>query len=209
MEVTRSHPLPALGLGTGTNMPTTKEIAWLAGLLEGEGCFVKHPCGNSIRIHLGMTDRDVVERAAKIWGKSVRGPYQPNGPLSKQGRLYKPMYTTAAGGWVAAAWMMMLYGFMGERRKARIREMLTVWRRGIQWRRNGDYKTPPECHPERPYFADKKCKSCYESTYKKTWRTANPERLERIRAYDRSRSPIRREQRRLRRLEASKQLEMK
>jgi hypothetical protein len=53
------------------------ELAWLAGLLEGEGSFIvarpATPSGRServrITISLQMTDRDVVERAHRIVGQ--------------------------------------------------------------------------------------------------------------------------------------------
>lgn len=54
------------------------EIAWMAGLLEGEGCFTaeggqrarfRYP-----RITLGMTDRDVVERASVLFDARVQAP---------------------------------------------------------------------------------------------------------------------------------------
>lgn len=46
--------------------PSRREIAWVAGLLEGEGCFDEYNKGG--RIRLEMTDRDVVVKAKKILG---------------------------------------------------------------------------------------------------------------------------------------------
>ena len=43
---------------------TIKEISWLAGLWEGEGCFSS--TGTGILMRLGMTDKDVVGNAEKL-----------------------------------------------------------------------------------------------------------------------------------------------
>lgn len=52
---------------------TVKEIAWLAGYLEGEGCFGKvkdkYP---SIRV--SATDEDDIEKVARLWMLN-RQPY--------------------------------------------------------------------------------------------------------------------------------------
>jgi hypothetical protein len=49
------------------------ELYWLAGLLEGEGSFVKGPPSrpNCPIVQLAMTDGDVVERAARLLGRGV------------------------------------------------------------------------------------------------------------------------------------------
>lgn len=51
--------------------PTETEIAWAAGLFEGEGCFnaFKRKSGKwGVQVRLGMTDREPVERFARIVG---------------------------------------------------------------------------------------------------------------------------------------------
>ena len=108
-------------------MISTKDIVWLAGLLEGEGCFSLDGNGAKSRgygklvIVLQMTDRDVVARAAKILGGPVAGPYRPK--VSR-----KEVWTTRVWCRRAASWMMTLHPLMGERRQARIQELLTHWR---------------------------------------------------------------------------------
>lgn len=105
--------------------PSTRELAWLAGLLEGEGSFGLHRKKDQERaypiISLGMTDRDVVSQAAGLMGKGLTGPY---GGL--QG--HKPWWNLTIYGAKAVAWMMTLYVLLGERRQARIREVLKYWR---------------------------------------------------------------------------------
>ena len=59
---------------------TEVQIAWMAGLLEGEGCWlINHTKKwSSPRILLQMTDEDVVRKAARITGVGkVGGPYGP------------------------------------------------------------------------------------------------------------------------------------
>lgn len=69
-----------------------------------------------------MSDEDVVKRAAKIFGVSAVYSYPPSL------RGHKPQWRCFVNGKYAVAWMMMLYEFMGERRKAKIREILAFWK---------------------------------------------------------------------------------
>ena len=64
------------------------QIAWAAGLFEGEGCMSFDD--NLARIKLSMTDKDVVERFAKIFNLKANGPYYYSGHRSH----YKPYYVT-------------------------------------------------------------------------------------------------------------------
>lgn len=104
------------------------DIAWLAGLLEGEGCFhigkrkVKDKMYKRVIISLAMTDKEPVERAAKLFNTKV---------TTYKNKRYdnKLVYKTVV--WasdVASAWMMTLYSFMSPRRKAKIAECLAVWK---------------------------------------------------------------------------------
>lgn len=109
---------------------TTAELHWLAGILEGEGCFhlqSKKSSGVYIQISMNMTDEDVVRKAQKIAGVGkVYGPYQrkaPSGAAAKQVWLWQVMKQADA-----AALMMTLYPLMGQRRQNKITELLAVWR---------------------------------------------------------------------------------
>jgi hypothetical protein len=99
---------------------TTRDIDWLAGFLEGEGCF--HSTDFDTRIIVCSTDRDVLERASMLLGSSVTIRKKPMDLERKQ------VYTTTACGSKASGWMMTLYSLMGERRKAKIKEILEGWR---------------------------------------------------------------------------------
>lgn len=113
-------------------MPETvtpaKELAWLAGLLEGEGCFTYTK--RTPQITVSMTDRDVIERIARIFHKHVF-EREPQGI----GKLR--VYGTAVHGSRAIQVMQTVYSLMGERRRTKIREVLLSWRssRGVHWRR--------------------------------------------------------------------------
>ena len=102
-------------------MLTTKSIAWLAGILEGEGHFPQPPA--QIGIALKMTDSDIVHRAAYIMGmkeSDIR-------TRKKQKPQHKDQYCIQLSGQRAAGWMMTLFTLMGERRKQQIQGALKKW----------------------------------------------------------------------------------
>lgn len=98
---------------------TSLDIAWLAGLLEGEGCFSTNR-GRQIIIQLCMTDKDVMERAASI----LKQPVYVNSRKLPSG---KALYRLAVHGPHAIGWMMSLYLLMSTRRREKIRECIQLW----------------------------------------------------------------------------------
>lgn len=92
------------------------DIKWLAGLLEGEGCFLNQ---GSITVHLNMSDPDIVERAGRI----MHGT--PSPPVFRT--VGMPQYSVRIFGARAAGWMMTLYPLMGARRQAQITTALGRW----------------------------------------------------------------------------------
>ncbi len=122
-----------------------KEIAWLGGLLEGEGCFLLsskwHPS-----IRLKMTDEDTVVKVATMWNTRVY--HRGNA------------WITHVNGTCAIEWMMTLYLFLSRYRKDRVIKVIWYWRdnptRSLirRWER-------PTCHPDRPIHALGLCQSCY------------------------------------------------
>src|SRR5882762_4958899 len=86
------------------------QLAWLAGLLEGEGCFsLANKGGHSINIQLSMTDRDTVERAAAVMRTRIH-----QGKTLTSGKTVWRCYISGA---IAASMMRQLLSFMGSRRK--------------------------------------------------------------------------------------------
>ena len=95
------------------------EISWLAGLLEGEGCFLNRSdryC--SPIIQLMMTDADVVIRAAKSMG--AHKVVLCKAPTKAGKRIYR----ANVYGSTALDLMRQILPFMGERRGNKIRSIL-------------------------------------------------------------------------------------
>ena len=91
-----------------------KDLYWLAGLLEGDGNFGISN-GSSPRVYLGMTDRDVVERAADLMKTSVHDANNKTGKAAFQCWLH---------GDRALVLMRELLPHMGNRRSGVIRDAL-------------------------------------------------------------------------------------
>lgn len=115
---------------------STFDIYWLAGLLEGEGCFCiskRHANGKTypkIVISLDMTDLEPVEKVSKLFNRKI----WKNNRLAEKG--YKPSYRVISENNKAAAWMMTLFPLMSPRRQNKIKECLDVWKTqpGKNWR---------------------------------------------------------------------------
>ena len=133
----------------------TKDVIWLAGLLEGEGCFMftqsKKRGKPYPTIVVGMTDEDIIVRVSDIWDKTVC--HRSN------------HWRTHVHGAVAISWMMTLYLLLGKRRRERIREIIKVWKE-TTYRIYGT-RTMSKCHPDRVVVGFDMCQACYDS-----WRRA-------------------------------------
>lgn len=68
-----------------------EDLAWVAGLLEGEGCFAFKKDKRSSRldciVKCSMTDKDVLGRLKQKVGGRLTGPYKNGKP-----KHYKPIY---------------------------------------------------------------------------------------------------------------------
>ena len=127
------------------------DLCWLAGILEGEGCFqLKTYPGNKRlgpAITLGMTDRDVVARAGRLLGGQQRAPrmYYPANPK------HKPKYIWRVSGGRAVGILWALLPLMGERRAAKIRSLLAEWvisgRSIPAWSRPSGERVAEKAHP--------------------------------------------------------------
>jgi DNA-binding Lrp family transcriptional regulator len=105
---------------------TDFELGWVAGILEGEGCFfvttrrtAKYGPYVYARV-TGMTDRDVLERLRKVTGVGVLERVR-----ARKDPRHKPIWQ-----WIvsrnqeAIELMVAVYPHMGTRRQAKIREVL-------------------------------------------------------------------------------------
>lgn len=95
-----------------------RDLHWLVGILEGEGCFDLHK-GTYPRIRITMTDRDIVGRVATLFGSSIR--------LSLR-RFNQPTWHAEIQGERAAAIMEAILPHMGARRSQTIAKILSKWR---------------------------------------------------------------------------------
>lgn len=101
------------------------ELAWLAGLLEGEGSFVLAPPSDPTRprISLQMTDEDVVRRVATMFKLT----YVQSRRYEKKVN-WKQSFCVILRGQRAVSLMKRLYPYMGERRKKRITEIISSYK---------------------------------------------------------------------------------
>lgn len=101
---------------------TDLELAWLAGLLEGEAAFCHERYEEKYTravISIKMTDRDVIERVADLVGG------QRITLMRAERAGYKDQYRVRLRGARAREIMQLILPYMGERRAAKIRECLT------------------------------------------------------------------------------------
>lgn len=99
-----------------------EEMAWLAGLLEGEGSFMVGPPSSPRRptLQMSMTDRDVVARAASIIGCNVM-------TLRAREVHWQEAYGLRVRGAGAVNWMRALRPYLGERRTAQVDRALASY----------------------------------------------------------------------------------
>ena len=103
---------------------TPEEIAWAAGLFEGEGCFTRGHNLNLVQVvcRLNMTDLDIVMRFNEVVGVGRISPMNPSRYTQKQ-----------AWAWQATTPIEYLHVFqllepwLGQRRQARAIEILEEW----------------------------------------------------------------------------------
>lgn len=111
------RPASRLGLLGFDELTPAGKLAWTAGLLEGEGHF--RSAGLTPRVALQMTDEDVVRRFASQFGVSV------SRSLPRK-TAWKPTFRCEVIGNRAERLMRDILPWMGIRRGARIRQILTV-----------------------------------------------------------------------------------
>ena len=121
------------------------EVAWCAGLFEGEGCICwntyRYP-GNGktygyLRLRLDLTDEDVLVRYAAILEGKTTGPYDPG-----EGR--KPKWTWTEGRQKQVGIILnAFWPYLGRRRRARAVEL------GFTPADQKEQKVPSHCSPVR------------------------------------------------------------
>lgn len=119
-------------------MNRAQEIAWAAGVLEGEGCFTRQASYTrkdgsklyAIAIRCAMGDGDVVRRLHRVL--RVGRVYYWS-PPSHRKRGFAPQYVLGIYARQARGVMRLILPYMCKRRSARIRQLL-----------RGDFRTIAE-----------------------------------------------------------------
>lgn len=99
---------------------TAAETAWVAGVLEGEGCFDYNRTPKYPRIRLEMTDGDVVHRVQALTGGSIRLP------RNRHPSKWKDSVLLTLNGDRAVSVMRAIRPWMGERRQEKIDTLLSA-----------------------------------------------------------------------------------
>lgn len=104
---------------TKPTLNNREDIIWLAGLLEGEGCFYANDKGNMI-VTVTSVDFDVIDKARTVMG----------GGLYTRSREGKQTFRTltATNKKYAYAVMCAVYPFMMSRRQEKIRECISKFK---------------------------------------------------------------------------------
>lgn len=99
------------------------DLAWLAGLLEGEGCFLVRNGRGGPLVQLNMVDGDIVARAAEIMGGRSRPWHAERWGVKKTQTAWR----VRIEGSKALGLMDELYPLLGIRRRARIDACRVAW----------------------------------------------------------------------------------
>jgi hypothetical protein len=109
------------------------EVAWVAGLVEGEGCFyiqtekyTSKRTGETYHnrrptLIVAMTDEDVVKRLQEVTGV---GTVNRSGPQNKNRPNHKPMWRYRVNPVATLMLAIRLYPYMGRRRREKIEDLL-------------------------------------------------------------------------------------
>lgn len=95
--------------------PSTSDLHWIAGLLEGEGYFTRSPTSQIVGCE--MTDLDVLEKLQIFLGGTID-------PQPRNRGNGKPVYRWRTYGTRARGIMLTLYELLGPRRQGQIEKVL-------------------------------------------------------------------------------------
>lgn len=102
------------------------DIAWLAGLLEGEGCF-STPAHRGPFVTVKMTDRDIIDRVAVLWGGVSVFKYGSKKEQHKDG--YE---CTLVDKTLLYKFCLAILPYMGIRRKKKIEGIIAILKRRFE-----------------------------------------------------------------------------
>ena len=128
------------------------DLAWLGGLLEGEGCFSLHLKKYPIII-INMTAEDTIDKVAAMWNRKVY--HRRN------------QWRTQVTGAYAISWMMTLYPFLGKCRQDSIINIIKFWKKYPYSYASKGLCSMSTCHSDRIVHAFGLCSLCYSKKQRK------------------------------------------
>lgn len=101
------------------------QVAWFAGLFEGEGCLgyypdKRRPSTGSVRLYIESTDKDIIDKLTPLWGGKV---WESNYPS-------KPAHCKDSWRWGVSTRQGVrdiikeIYPYLSDRRRAKCDEVL-------------------------------------------------------------------------------------
>lgn len=131
------------------------EVAWAAGLFEGEGSFGLRANG-TVLVSVASTDRDVIDRFRRVIGTG-RVSSQPAGRNNRRKRLWRVDVIQVDEVFRVTR---MLYPWLGERRRSRADEAVATIQRRIDAATAA--RTCPNCGESfRPAFTPNAARTKY------------------------------------------------
>ena len=114
-------------------MTTIAEIAWTAGIVEGEGCIICKEYAKkdgtsfkTVRLAIEMTDLDVLLRVQKILGPKATLRKRTPGCVV-QNPHWRDRYILQIAGTPLIEWLFTIYPLLGERRRVAVRQAVALW----------------------------------------------------------------------------------
>lgn len=156
-------------------MLTTTDIAWIAGLFEGEGCIHIPSQRHGVSVRLKMADRDVVEALHALFPCPKIRVVKPHQPHHK----YQYEWCLTNGERIVR-FLEIVLPFLKERRSKKAHELIAyIANRPGKGTFNANKIECPKGHqyaPENVYFppsginkGKRVCRTCRDE-YKKAWR---------------------------------------
>jgi hypothetical protein len=157
-------------------MIPTVELYWIAGFLEGEGCFSvgirkEGRQRKAIRVSAVQVQKQPLDRLQKWLGGSI-------GFVKASHPQHQPKWQWYLGSYNAAGTMMTLYSLMSPKRQFAIRQALDVWK--AQFHKSADRKACPQGHaytPENTKYSKRKyvhsegkvriCRTCLRAKWRR------------------------------------------
>jgi hypothetical protein len=100
------------------NEVSTAEVGWIAGILEGEGCWTAHGDRGNWLVAVRMTDQDIIDRLHYITGVGLV-------TVEESARGYKTAWAWQVAARPQREWLTVtVWPWLGTRRRARI---LQLW----------------------------------------------------------------------------------